>query len=719
MQIGTSPDVLSTPSEQIGYLASEEYAMRMSPRPHSHKAPSVHGHAHVDSPLKKESISGEATKSSEAAVESEAEEDNVVHVDAPDYLAKTIYGSGHDESKESLGHHGGTPREEDPSDADVYSAPILAEDEVDKHGFGYDLQPAVSPMHEHTPHHFRSLSASNSRPTSRPASIHGGLGGMRFNDFDHNNHHMRLEDLEEYEPLFPEEEKASSASKQAKPTTVAEKLKRPDLLHRKFPSQDVWEDAPSSLHYTATVSSPQLPEEKEVEEPAQPLHVGKGETPEQAFARRQEELAENEARDPSSFLNREKKPWGKNKSLQRPGKQRFPSRDIWEDTADSLQLTTTVSHEQVDERDILSPPEERPTTGAVTYHQEKAAAGLELGAEEGRATTGLAATFEKPQVPARPSKKPATSADSSPIDKVAPPLPSKPKPQVPARPAKSEEGAPLSKVTSASSARSIESDSSAAAAKPKPPVPSRPLGGKIAALQGGFLNELNKKLGVGPVAPKKEEPVTEDIEEKEKAPLADARKGRARGPARRAPAKSPEAAAGGPGPSKFAFSMTMTNWSIDPEEGVARVNTKASEDAADEELESKKTAALPQAAPLSTNTAGQMLGEPAKDTTAAHSSSSEDTEAQRRHDIASSVNNQSDLPTNPADDPAMKEDEPSDAAMSESTATIKPAKESKEAAEEPGESAETEKGIVGQVADKITATATGATQALGLSKSEE
>jgi hypothetical protein len=114
-----------------------------------------------------------------------------------------------------------------------------------------------------------------------------------------------------------------------------------------------------------------------------------------------------------------------------------------------------------------------------------------------------------------------------------------------------------------------------------------------------------------------------------------------------------------------------------------------------------------------------MLGEPAKDTTAAHSSSSEDTEAQRRHDIASSVNNQSDLPTNPADDPAMKEDEPSDAAMSESTATIKPAKESKEAAEEPGESAETEKGIVGQVADKITATATGATQALGLSKSEE
>ena len=113
------------------------------------------------------------------------------------------------------------------------------------------------------------------------------------------------------------------------------------------------------------------------------------ETPEQAFARRQEELAEQESGDSESFLNREKKPWPHKSHFAeetRPGlKQRFPSRDVWEDTPDSLQLQTTVAAPQNAEQDLVSPPEERPTTGAVAYHQEKAAAGLPLSSDEGRA----------------------------------------------------------------------------------------------------------------------------------------------------------------------------------------------------------------------------------------------------------------------------------------------------------------------------------------------
>jgi hypothetical protein len=124
----------------------------------------------------------------------------------------------------------------------------------------------------------------------------------------------------------------------------------------------------------------------------------------------------------------------------------------------------------------------------------------------------------------------------------------KPKPQIPPRPAKTGSG------------DSRDGEFS----KPKPPVPSRPVGGKIAALQAGFMSDLNKRLQLGPQAPKKEEPApAENLEEeKEKAPLADARKGRARGPQRRAPAKSPVPEASGP---SLSFCSVKTFWAIGPE----------------------------------------------------------------------------------------------------------------------------------------------------------
>jgi hypothetical protein len=452
------------------------------------------------------------------------------------------------------------------------------------------------------------------------------------------------------------------------------------------------------LNYTATVSTPQLPESNE--EPKTE------ETPEQAFARRQEELAEEEFQDSESFLNRERKPWANKSHLveeTRPGlKQRFPSRDVWEDTPDSLQLQTTVAGPQSPEKDIVSPPEERPTTGAVAYHQEKAAAGLPLGSEEGRATTGIAATT-KPHIPARPAESKAESTEKqqpsiperpsrlrpSQMDGPAPPLPLKSKPQVPARPSKpitreSSENVPLTKVTSNTSAKSVGSDqgASAAAAKPKPPVPSRPVGSKIAALQGGFMSDLNKRLQLGPQAPKKEEAAAEEPEvEKEKAPLVDARKGRARGPARRAPAKSPAPLTEGSThkPSPLSFCMTSTCWQIDPEEDIVHVPSG--------ESESEKVAPVPETKAiqsetpaLATNTAGEKVHEPSDIAPEAEKSASvpsveggahaEQVEETSKEEISTAVQDDELEPVKQSEEPpVISETVPED--LSASTGTIK------------------------------------------------
>ncbi|EHL03157.1 putative protein IMPACT [Glarea lozoyensis 74030] len=597
---------------------------------------------------------------SELALSSEVEDEDVIHVDPIRHMSKQHGGAGRLDSTEDLGP---TAENDGYHDEHHYGIPILASDEVAKEPFGYELQPAVSPLQErHNPYHegggiyhhgsTSQTSLSNSRPSSRPGSIHGNMSGLRL-----PSDSTKLEDLEEYEPLFPEEDEKNDSKR---PSSVADRFKRPDLKNRKFPSQDVWEDSPDSVHHTATVSTPQLPEETETEKMAEP-----DETPEQAFARRQEELAEKEANDKGSFLNKEKKPWGNKAHIvdeTRPGlAQRFPSRDIWEDTPDSLQLQTTVERAQSPEREIASPSEapleERPTTGGVAYHQEKAAAGFPLGNGEGRATTGIAATL-KPAIPSRPAKssklaqspeKPQPAIPDRPrktSDATAPPLPTKTKPVVPARPSKpptreSSENIPLSQVASNSSAKSVGSDQgSAAAAKPKPPVPTRPVGSKIAALQGGFMADLNKRLQLGALPPKKEEPIPEPEVEKEKAPLVDARKGRARGPARRAPAaKSPSpsaaAASSQEKPSmSLSFSVPATLWEIHPEQDLLHVSShkESSESTA-------PTKASESATPtLATNTAGDPVHEPLEIAEGAEKSSSPpsavaDEQSQHREEV--------------------------------------------------------------------------------------
>lgn len=666
-----------------------------SPRPQSirhKKGDSNSSQTHPEPPSKQEVLADKPNDAASTA-EPDADDAEVVHVELPERPSSRLHGNaGYVDTAERFA--------QDIAEFDEYgySAPILAPDEVAKEPLVHELQPAVSPLNERRGssydfeplHHFRTHSSSGSRPTSRPVSIHGSIPGVRLGSEYDAGHSTPLEDLTEYEPLFAEDNESNQ-----KPITAADKLKaRPELRNRKFPSQDVWEDTPASSMYTATVSTPQLPEDDNEEgDNMRNLHVREGETPEQAFARKQEELAEAESREATdSFLHPAKKPWSNQPQLTnetRPNlKYRFPSRDVWEDSPDSMMLTTTVSTPQQDEPEVSNQPEDRSTTGASVSHAEKDAAGNVVpNPKEDSPTTGAAVA--KPQVPARPTKAkpvvrsevPSTSASDIPV------ISERSKPSIPARPAKpatknSSEHIPLSTVTSNSSVKSIESD---VLSKPKPTVPSRPLGSKIAALQGGFLSDLNKRLQLGPQPPKKEDPAPEpQVEEKEKAPLSDARKGRARGPARRAPAKSSVPVESTPvAVSTLSFSIIPTSWQISPDDDLLDVVSSEIEEPV------RETKAAQSSTPtLATNTAGEEVFEPSDIAPGAESSSSlpssvqdkhaqEDEEA-RREALVTSEDSNSSSPIQISDSPPVtgptetgSTPVDADEDLSESTGTIK------------------------------------------------
>ncbi|KAI1387767.1 altered inheritance of mitochondria protein 21 [Hypoxylon trugodes] len=501
---GTSTEFVGTPSEQVGYQAADEYTSRIS----SPQPPAAQEDANIISPLKPNFSGNEVATDHADTING----DNVIHVDEPN-RRKGYVKFGDEKSAEGEGAE------------EVRNQPILAPDEVAKDPSPYQMQPAVEPPPERHGSAYE-MEEPKSRPTSRPASV--------YSPPPPELHSTPLEDVEEYEPLFPEDEKAGK-----KPMTQAEKLKE---QRQRFPSRDIWEDAPNSVHSTAEVSTPELLEARQKEQAAAlDVPPRDGETPAQAFARRQEELAEKEALTPDSFLYRQQKPpsWiGSQPHLakdthSRPSNlatQRFPSRDVWEDTPDSLQFTATVSTPEA--------TEESQADEATKSITEQAP--------------------QKPSILARP-KKQGSGDDST----LKPTVPDRPKPQIPVRPSKP----------------AAETKGPEPAAKPKPAVPARPAGGKIAALQAGFMSDLNNRLRLGPQAPKKEEPPTQEpAEEKEKAPLSDARKGRARGPQRRAPTKaaSPSGVESGPPPTSnghpvLSFSMTRTLFSID-EEGTMTVD---------------------------------------------------------------------------------------------------------------------------------------------------
>ena len=627
----SGPNTPGLPKEELGYsyMAAEEKMNTPSYKPmHSN-----HSQPHVESPLRKASFPVDAETdyglekkqsdtssrfSSDNALESETEDDEGPL--APATTRKgTIYRNGYDGAKEDEGFL---------MEERGYGVPILASDEVARTPYNEYLQPAVSPAQSRRGSAYytapdndafhpggvrissRSGSASNSRPPSRPGSVHSLQGLSRFSthDDDHESMHTPLEDVDEYEPLFPDED----GNKERRPVTAADRLKLREQMKR-FPSKDIWEDTPNSLQLQATVETPEPADEQP--DPMLKAPAAVFETLEQESARKGEVSEDDKVR----LIPREErlakshfKPHLRDE-MRRPGlAQRFPSRDIWEDSPDSARLETTVG--DVPSQDPRSPTDEGLEAGAVVSTSGAPNQGIIAG-DQPRDNATVGAAVAKPTIPPRPNKDkaPASATDlgiqpppsvparpprrlhqvppadaqvpiapsklsqTSPTDakqlspteaRKAPVLPER-KSQLPTRPAKpvsreSSETVSLSKIASASSDGGSDQGwdlaSPPLAPKPKPAVPARPAGGKIASLKAGFLSDLDSRLKLGPQGPKPQEKAEPEIEE-EKAPLADARKGRAKGPTRRKPVapSATETAIPGAGEEGKA---TARNWGI-------------------------------------------------------------------------------------------------------------------------------------------------------------
>ena len=410
-------------------------------------------------------------------------------------------------------------------------------------------------------------SAGHSRPSSRPGSITGVGGLSRVMAPDDLEVHTSLEDVDEYEPLFGDEDKDHQ------PLTEAARLRRRPDTKRRFPSQDIWEDTPDSAQLETEVDTPE-PENQDLPVISK---TSVFESPE-AEAARKGEISEAER---SKLLSTQERLAQSDFKPQiyrdgrRPSSRRFPSSDVWEDTPDSAHLETTVG-EVEDENE--NPAVE---AGAVVHttadRSDLSGCTLREGATNGGPVVPqrpMRSLKTKSSVPKESShlsevhnasgddkQLSATEVQTSPTEsRKTPVIPERPKPQVPARPDKSD---PISPTEDSSTVKS------------KPPVPARPLGGKIAALQAGFMSDLNNRLKLGLQTPAKQaEPEkNEDDQLEEQAPLADARKSRAKGPARRKPATSP--AVEPPQArkmSKLSISKPITVWQTSPKGGLEVVH---------------------------------------------------------------------------------------------------------------------------------------------------
>ncbi|KAK2809837.1 hypothetical protein FQN50_003477 [Emmonsiellopsis sp. PD_5] len=623
---------MGTPEEEVGYIATEELASRLASPPIGSRLPrdeSGLSQGTVESPLKQSVVAGSSDTEHDGSKPGGHEKEEVIHIDEP--LHHQHHPDGFapapDEEHKPHGAHPLEEAEEGPDDV-----PVLAPDEVEP-GAEY-MQPAVSPTfdrrgsgyHAHElespgrKNHRRSPSAPSSRPTSRPVSTHGTVPSMtRFSSRgdEREDVHTTLENVEEYEPLFPEDEE-----KERKPSPADRFNKSRPQQHR-FPSQDIWEDTPDSLQLEATVSTPEIPSRPIDGEGKTPF-----ETPEQEAFRSRHAISprkDSPSKELQSHLDDEKPP--------RPdSKQRFPSNDIWEDAPDSQQLVATV---QIPEEETKP---DSPVTSPVTSTKP---------------------AF--PAIPARPSK-PANQRSpelkaTSPTDSRKPPtIPSRPKPQIPARPAKPTSRTSEESLTKTTSAGSTESPSPPLV-KAKPAIPSRPGGSKIAALKAGFLSDLDQRLKLGPQGPKPaQEKKSEAEEPAEKAPLSDARKGRAKGPARRKPAVAPA-----PEPAKLPVIPEIrivdpwNVWQVDGD-GVLVVG-----DAAAKPEPAEPSSITPKPAVTEAGVGDDATEKtPARDSSSSPSPNAEPTQSSSSHDDpTTSIEGETETEAEPKDvSPVAKEPEP-------------------------------------------------------------
>lgn len=594
---GPSMD-FGAPSEQIGFQATEEYASRISlSRPSlSRQITNLSTSESKDDSLIATDPSVNSTDPIVKENHNQLEQDiyidenhmrssNIIHVDDP-IQGDTLTHGDHENDlcSDAAKKNPNSEKNEHLS----YGAPILASDEVAKEPLRWELKPAVSPLKENAKTsqeesicpqvavHQASLIQCKTinRPLSDEKLLNPSLPSL-----------MPLEQLDEYEPLFPEEEK--SVSSENKSVDLAERLKFSEI-NRKFPSQDVWEDTPNSLQYTATVSTLQSPEDEKDQGKKEEKTGPDTETLAHAFAKRQEELAEQEMNrhDKIIFQEKTKKktaaiPKMEPEARPKLQNQRFPSRDIWEDTPASLLLQTTVAGPQIG-KDSTNFGEEQQDSIALEKQANKTDV---LSPSDGSNKNSIIPP-ELKQFPSdeppklRPSDsheqphptKPEGPEKSAQVHVVGgSPSPSlaKSKPQVPARPSKSTSREPSDNLSPHNTSISIS-------VKTKPPVPLRPIGSKIAALQGDFMSDLSKRLQLGPQASKKDVSKTEQQQEDSiSIPLVDARKSRARGPARHAPVKAliPKHSSDIDAEqlNSLKVSVTSTIWAFDPEKDYLQV----------------------------------------------------------------------------------------------------------------------------------------------------
>lgn len=588
MSTGTHPGMIGTPSEQIGYMATEEYAARIS-SPLGKSKPRARSEDQGASPRR-----SLPTHEANDVAPDEDEDDEKIHIDESGRAGNKIGGGGYDPPTEDLGPKGGNTEELGGwIHEQGYGTPILASDELAKAPKADWMHPAVAPEQEKqgdnyyagmdSEHHLPYQSGFRNRSRSRPSNRASSSLSRFVTHESHEGTGTPLAEIEEYEPLFAEDEK----DEPKRPLTAADRLKRPELDRRRFPSQDIWEDTPDSLRLETTVSHEQEPDERSpVVQKTSAAAVF--ESPDKELARKGEILESERLdflRDPSKGLAKPKfKADLMNEATGRPGlRQRFPSRDIWEDNPDSLELTTEVGESQSDPMSPTSPITRQPGAGMISVD------------------SALKAPAATPQVPARPQAKAEDVAQSGPdiqpgvsseprqqappsfandavpsadfaaSERKAPSIPDRPKPSVPPRPAR-QAGQDAS-INDASASRELPTGSDPSAqlsdaatsptlTKAKPAIPARPAqSSKFASLKAGFMNDLNSRLQLGPQAPPKPAPAPADEAEEEKAPLADARKSRARGPQRRKPADA-DAATSEAQTSPTTAAATPRGWSI-------------------------------------------------------------------------------------------------------------------------------------------------------------
>ncbi|KAF1826024.1 uncharacterized protein K489DRAFT_104189 [Dissoconium aciculare CBS 342.82] len=436
---------------------------------------------------------------------SEAGDDHILHVSRSAKRSSRISVGSTEHALEHIDRGYGSDRD----------LPILAADEVVKRPSSAFMHAAVDRLDANGDEYYESdqgHAADDRRNSgqhgSRPSSLHGAVLHRYNSHEEQNNKH--LAEIEEYDPLFPDDDDGKARPKKTQAAG------RSDLAHmHQFPSRDVWEDTPDSLQYSAEVSTPDLEREEPILDAAPTAATF--ETPE-AEARRREKNPDDMLSDNKTFIKPRFRP-GSREPHDRAGAKRFPSSDVWEDTPDSMYLETTVGGPQ--EEDAAGGPQEQgPGSGSDAVAASRLAQDVTPEALDDRIASGSANIGDKsrPTVPARP-----------------------------VRPTRQDE---------------------APATKPKPAVPARPSGDKIGGIRGNanFLSDLNNRLKLGPQGPpaRKEpsEAETAAAEETAKAPLADARKGRAKGPVRRkAPTATTELKS-----ASFALSPLITVWSIDEED---------------------------------------------------------------------------------------------------------------------------------------------------------